>query len=389
MGVYMKKTVRVVFLVLLMVIMGSAAIAGPASHYDIARAYYDRGKYKEAVSHLETYIAQKPDASAYYLMGYALYKLKRFDEANEYFQNAYLISPSFSPIKKTGDADQPEKPEKAPKKKTRATSPDNASPVTGQKSAVPQPKAQTPPAKAPDSPAPDSPGKQPGKEPVKVSSTDTGKPQPAASGSTAVDPAPTQQAVQPQKSQLPAQPALPQAAAKQPQAAPAPSPAATAVPKPSAPIPPLPKAQPGMPAGAGALVATPMLMGGLLAGFTLVFFGIALAIYIFFSLCMYLIAKKLNVEGAWTAWVPLLNLWAFVGSAGKPWWWILLLFVPFVNFFVVIYLWMCIVENLGKNKWLGLLMIVPLVNFVYMAVLAFSKDAALPAAPVLAKDELE
>ena len=143
-----------------------------------------------------------------------------------------------------------------------------------------------------------------------------------------------------------------------------------------------------MPAGAGALFAIPMLMGGLFAGFTLVFFGIVLAIYIFFSLCMYLIAKKLNVESAWTAWVPLLNLWAFVGSAGKPWWWILLLFIPFVNFFVVIYLWMCIVENLGKNKWLGLLMIVPLVNMVYMAVLAFSKDAALPA-PVSAKDELE
>ncbi len=186
----MKKTVRVVFLVLLMVIMGSAAIAGAASDYDIARTYYDSGKYKEAVSHLQEYIARKPDASAYYLMGYALYKLKRFDEANEYFQNAYLLNPSFSPINKTGDGDQPEKPVKARKKKGRRTSPDNAPPATGQLSADTHPKAQTPPAKVSDSP---------GKEPVK----DPGKTQPAESGGAAVDPAkaavPAQQAAQPQK----------------------------------------------------------------------------------------------------------------------------------------------------------------------------------------------
>jgi hypothetical protein len=138
--------------------------------------------------------------------------------------------------------------------------------------------------------------------------------------------------------------------------------------------------------GGGALVAIPMLMGGLFAGFALVFIGILVAFYVFFSLCLYLIAKKLNVEAAWTAWVPLLNLWAFVGSAGKPWWWMLLLFVPVVNFFIGIYLWMCIVENLGKNKWLGLLMLVPVVNLVYMAVLAFSKDS-VPAAPMT--EELE
>ena len=87
---------------------------------------------------------------------------------------------------------------------------------------------------------------------------------------------------------------------------------------------------------------------------------------------MYLIAKKLNVTAAWTAWVPILNIWTFFASAGKPLWWIILLFIPLANFFVMIYLWMCIVENLGRNKWLGLVMIVPVANIIYLGVLAFS-----------------
>jgi hypothetical protein len=126
---------------------------------------------------------------------------------------------------------------------------------------------------------------------------------------------------------------------------------------------------------AGAAVAMPLLMGGLFAGgILLVFLGIGLAVYLFFSYCMYRIATKLNCPAAWTAWVPLLNMWAVVGSAGKPWWWILLMFVPLLNFFVIIYLWMCISENLGKNRWLGILIIVPIANIIYMVMLAFSKD---------------
>jgi hypothetical protein len=74
--------------------------------------------------------------------------------------------------------------------------------------------------------------------------------------------------------------------------------------------------------------------------------------------------------------VPLLNLWAVVGSAGKPWWWIILLFVPLVNIFIWIYLWLCITENLGHNKWLGLLMLLPMINLVFMAYLAFAKSPA-------------
>jgi Family of unknown function (DUF5684)/Domain of unknown function (DUF4124) len=95
--------------------------------------------------------------------------------------------------------------------------------------------------------------------------------------------------------------------------------------------------------------------------------------YLYFSLCLYLIARKLNVASAWIAWVPLFQIVTFLHSASKPAWWILLFFVPLVNIIIHIYLWICISENLGRDKWLGLLMLVPIVNIVYPGMLAFSK----------------
>ncbi len=115
-------------------------------------------------------------------------------------------------------------------------------------------------------------------------------------------------------------------------------------------------------------------MAALAGGFLLIALVIGLAFYIYYSLCMYLIAKKLNVAEAWMSWVPILNLWPFLSSAGKPCWWVLLLFIPLVNVIVMIYLWMCICENLGRNKWLGLLILVPIVNMILPGILAFSKN---------------
>jgi hypothetical protein len=96
--------------------------------------------------------------------------------------------------------------------------------------------------------------------------------------------------------------------------------------------------------------------------------------YLYFSLCLFLIARKLNVAGAWMAWVPILQVFTFISCAHKPVWWFLLLLVPIVNFFITIYLWMSIAENLGREKWFALLMLVPVVNLIYMGVLAFSKQ---------------
>ncbi|MHB8881142.1 MAG: DUF5684 domain-containing protein [Thermodesulfovibrionales bacterium] len=339
----MKKTVFVIMALLIAVMVSGTAYAKAVSEYDAAVKSYYSGKYKDAVRHLEGYIAQHPDPAAYYLMGYSLYKLKRFDEANEYFRDAYLINPAYTPIKESAGQPVTRKPRKVIKPETEAAAAQK--PAESQTKQPQQESAQKP-----------APPVQPDKKP--------------AIPQAAPAPAPQQSAPPVASPPTPAAPVAP--------AAPQPGPQPV---QPPVPMQPLPMPSQKLPDGAGGLA---LLMGGLFAGSLLLVFGILLAFYVFFSLCMYLIAKKLNVPAAWTAWVPLLNLWAFVGSAGKPWWWILLLFVPLVNFFVGIYLWLCITENLGKNKWLGLLMLVPIVNMIFLAVLAFSKDTgSAPAATEL------
>ena len=145
---------------------------------------------------------------------------------------------------------------------------------------------------------------------------------------------------------------------------------------------------PGFPQGGGIPVA-PWNMLVMMSGIVIF---VALAIYIYFSLCLYLIAKKTDVPNPWLAWVPLADIWIFVAAAGKEWWWLAIMaalialsLIPYIgvifillNIAAAIYLWICITENVGKNKWLGLLMIVPVVNLIFPAILAFSKHDNYP-----------
>lgn len=315
----MKKAALVMVLFLMFVSTAGATNALDDKEFRTGLKHYNSKNYKEAVKYFKEYTSRKPDPTAYYLIGYSLYKQKRFDEADEYFKQAYLIDPEFSLekvglIKKTNDTIT----EKTP-----------AAPATVTKPHEPEAKPQTPTA-------------------TKAQPSVSEKPASVTEKTAATEKA-TARAQQPPP------------AAKEAPAAQKP-----ALPAPSAPHFPAPKKQ--APGGAG-----PAAMLGILAAFGMIAFVIAIAFYAFYCLCMYMIAKKLNVPAPWTAWIPLIQIWTFVMSAGKPAWWILLLFVPLINIFVGIYLWMCITENLGKNKWLGLLVLVPLIGFLYPAWLAFMK----------------
>jgi hypothetical protein len=72
------------------------------------KAYFKRD-YAAAVKYLKEYVAQMPDAEAYYLLGYATYELERNAKPSKgrkdfwsdtdsvrYFREAYLIDPNVS-----------------------------------------------------------------------------------------------------------------------------------------------------------------------------------------------------------------------------------------------------------------------------------------------------
>jgi TolA-binding protein len=70
----------------------------PASApYESALKAYRAGDYKKAAGILEQYVSQKPAAEAYYLLGYADYKLRKNRAASECFKQAYLIDPELKP----------------------------------------------------------------------------------------------------------------------------------------------------------------------------------------------------------------------------------------------------------------------------------------------------
>jgi hypothetical protein len=316
----MKKVALIIALVVLFAAVSDAAVLKEDKDFATGLKYYNSKNYNEAIKHFKEYTAKKPDPTAYYLIGYSLYKLGKFGEADEYFKEAFFIDPEFS-LEKAGLVEKiPEdvvtKEPASPKQPTPATR--AAQPAT---SAQPVPSGQKPAGSQPVQPAPAAPSK------------------PSAPGQKVM---PTPQPVPP---------------------APVPPPM---------PAPVFPKAKPGMP----PTVPATGIVAGILGGMLLFVIIVGIVFYLFFAFCLYKIAQKLDVPYAWLAFVPLASLWTFVVCAGKPGWWILLFLVPIVNMFVGIYLWMCITENLGKNKWLGLLILVPFIGMFYPAWLAFSKTEA-------------
>jgi len=107
------KTITVVATLFLVLAFVSSVFAEKGPEYDKGLQYYDSGNYKESVRIFQDYVKKKPDAAAYYRIGYGLYMLGQYNEAETYFKQAYLIDPAFSP----GPAGPPEKyPEKRIKK---------------------------------------------------------------------------------------------------------------------------------------------------------------------------------------------------------------------------------------------------------------------------------
>jgi TolA-binding protein len=82
----------------LIILAMSTAVLAETTHYTDAVAAYHRGNFGKAIALLEKYVQQKPNANAYYFLGYAHYKTKNYLESMKYFREAYMIDPKVSPV---------------------------------------------------------------------------------------------------------------------------------------------------------------------------------------------------------------------------------------------------------------------------------------------------
>jgi membrane-associated HD superfamily phosphohydrolase len=101
-------------------------------------------------------------------------------------------------------------------------------------------------------------------------------------------------------------------------------------------------------------------------------FVVFLAAYVYMSLALQTIAKKTNTENAWLAWIPIANIILMLNVGKKPLWWIILFFIPLVNFVMIVLTFMAIAEAVKKPNWWGILMIVPVVNLIVPGYLAWA-----------------
>jgi len=124
------------------------------------------------------------------------------------------------------------------------------------------------------------------------------------------------------------------------------------------------------PIGSGAESGLIALIFGFMAFFALFF----LIYYIWYAICLMKIANKTNTPNSWFAWIPILNVILMIQIAKKPIWWIILYFIPIVNFIIGIIVWMGIAESVKKPNWLGILMIFPIVDLITIGIMAFSSS---------------
>jgi hypothetical protein len=96
---------------------------------------------------------------------------------------------------------------------------------------------------------------------------------------------------------------------------------------------------------------------------------LGLAFHLFLGYCYKLIAEKTgHTDSAGLWWIPIINLLIPLKVAGKPSWWLLLLLIPFVNFVVLIIVYMAVAEARGKENWWGIIAtFIPIVGLPYLA----------------------
>jgi TolA-binding protein len=107
-GVGMRNVASVILISFLLFLPFDIVHAASDTEYEKALKHYNNGKYREAFGLFSDYVKKRPDPSAYYYMGYALYKLGKYGEATEYFQQAFLIDPTFS-LGTINSSEQPRK----------------------------------------------------------------------------------------------------------------------------------------------------------------------------------------------------------------------------------------------------------------------------------------
>jgi hypothetical protein len=103
-------------------------------------------------------------------------------------------------------------------------------------------------------------------------------------------------------------------------------------------------------------------------GASAVILVIYLAFFVAFFAGLWVTFAKAGKPG-WASIIPIYNMIVLLEIAGKPLWWLLLFFIPFVNFVIAILVQLDVAKNFGKGAGFGLgLAFLP---FIFYPILGF------------------
>ena len=95
---------------------------------------------------------------------------------------------------------------------------------------------------------------------------------------------------------------------------------------------------------------------------------------IFGALCIVMVVAWWKIftkagKPGWASLIPFYNTIVLLEIAGKPWWWLLLMFIPFVGIYFLIVMWIEICKSFGKGT--GFMVGIFLLHPIFLCILAF------------------
>ncbi len=100
--------------------------------------------------------------------------------------------------------------------------------------------------------------------------------------------------------------------------------------------------------------------GGIIALYLIVFVVVVIG--------MWKVFQKAGEEG-WKAIIPIYNMWTLLKIVGRPGWWIILFFIPIVNFII----WIIVANDVSKSygKGVGFTVGLVLLSPIFICILGF------------------
>jgi hypothetical protein len=83
-------------------------------------------------------------------------------------------------------------------------------------------------------------------------------------------------------------------------------------------------------------------------------------------------------QPGWGILIPIYNLYLMIKVAGRPWWWLILMFIPIVGFIVGIVIAADIARNFGKG--IGFVFGLIFLGFIFYPILGFGSAQYRPVA---------